>query len=505
MSEISEDPRCQKIERELDYYADKTRAWQIERSRYVKRGDGNKFKYANFNPYPYDDIVERRMVNQIDEYLLSFGEKERAEVNGHFLWKYKEYFSQPFAKHAVNLLEKHITSYPLSDANKIKFLEYLFKYQDETGNGILFQFDDRVLYKLADFDPNNNLEATNRLYNKALGFFDTKKRKSDEKIKLLYGISKTFIRNIKKISPEAVVNYAEIYFNMADRTNKKLDAAILERLAVKTPYALERKEICGDEEVLDKKVIKEIFEAYAKHVNNQKDFNNNLGAEMADWAKGLFSQHGYTLKEAKDLINILYPKEKDEKGAVIRDNQKRKCLRAMANDLEQIVEKNTSMQNSIIKDIDKENPDLSRERIIDYAERMFDYASQNPQNNVRINTLYNMLTKDKKVDKELLLDVVDAYGQSVRGSEIDLGKFNYKLYDKMTKMLQGITIKYDYLPEDMSKLCWHIGKGANGHEEFLKMGQAVEFNWAQADDWRYERAPKNVISAIIHKKGGNSL
>ena len=505
MSEISEDPRCQKIERELDYYAEKTRAWQIERNRYVKRGDGNKFKYANFNPYPYDDIVERRVVNQIDEYLLSFGEKERAEVNGHFLWKYKEYFSQPFAKHAVNLLEKHITSYPLSDANKIKFLEYLFKYQDETGNGILFQFDDRVLYKLVDFDPNNNLEATNRIYYKALAALSGRKHKNDEKIRLLYGMSKIFAKNIKKVSSEAAVNYAGIYFRMAERTDKRLDASILERLAVKTPYALERAGMCGDKEVLDKKVIKEIFKAYVGYANRQKDFNQNLGMEMAALAQNLFAGYGYTVKEAKDLTDILHFKDKDENGKKIRENMVNKALDSMASALDKYIDNATPMQRSLLKDVDKENPRINHARVVDYADRLFAFAAKNPEKDIWLNTLANMLTNGEKFDKNLVLDVVDAYGQSVSGRDIDQMSYNQILHHKMTRLLQGIAVKYDYLPNDMDELCRHIEKGADGHDEFVEMGRVVKAKLVQVGDWRYENSQCPVIPAIIHKKGGKSL
>ncbi len=514
MSEISDDPRCKKIDQELDDYAEKVRWWTIKKSWYERNGYGNKFQYAEEYPHPDDNKATQKDIkdeidNKIDAYVRSFEGEKRALANSHFLWKFTDYFSYPIADYVIGLEVKAITERPLPDKEKIKFLQYLFgnKYTEggRKSKQLFHRFNEDVILKLLDFNPNNNLREVDDLYEKVSAFFDKQKRKNDKKIKLLYKMFNVFIKNARKIAPEAVVNYAEIYFNMAERTTENLDAGILLRLAQKTPYALKHAEICGEAEILDKKTIKEIFRAYVNHVNQQKDFNQNLGASMANLGFYLFSQCGYTIKEAKDLINILYPKEKDENGAMIRDNQKRKSLRSIANKLEQLVDDNKRMNNSLIKDIDKENPEISDERIVNYAQAMFEYVAKSQNNTANLNTLFNMLTKGGKVNNDLLLEVVDVYGQSVKSEDINKDRHNQIMHNKMTKMLQGIVTEYDYTPEEMKVLKRHIEQGANGHEEFAEMGRVVENTWAQKGDWRYEQAKKNVIPAIIHKKGGKSL
>ena len=514
MSDISDDQKCKKIDSMLDEYAENVRRWTIEKSYYVRKGYGNKFQYAKEYPHPYgneDDqkIIKDKIDNEINDYVCSFEGTERALVNNYFLCKFKEYFSYPIAEYAIDLAVKAITERPLLDEDKIEFLKELFgnryKKNGRKSKQLFCRFDETVILKLMDFNPNNNLAAVDDLYNELSGFLGEPKRKNDRKIKLLYNMFNVFIKNAQKVSPEAVVNYAEIYFNMAERTNERLDAGILERLAVKTPYALERAEMCGDKEVLDKKAIKEIFKAYVGYANRQGKFNQNLGMEMTALAQNLFSGYGYTVKEAKDLTDILHFKDKDENGKKIRENMVNKALDSMASALDKYIDNAAPMQKSLLKDVDKENPRISHARVVDYADRLFAFAAKNPEKDIWLNTLANMLTNGEKFDKNLVLDVVDAYGQSVSGRDIDQMNYNQILHHKMTRLLQGIAVKYDYLPNDMDELCRHIEKGADGHDEFVEIGRVVKAKWVQVGDWRYESSQRPVIPAIIHKKGGNSL
>ena len=239
MLDLSKDPRCQSIEKKLDFYAEKARQWQIDRRRYVDHNYGNKFQFSDNKPYPYDDDTERRMLNDINQYLLTFDGQDRAQVNGHLLWKYKEYFSQPFAKHAIRLVTMSVMEHPLSDNDKAKFLEYIFS------SGKQYEFDNFILYKLASFDPDKNPQINNRLYTKAIGYFDSHPRKNEKFVHLVYGMFKSFTGRVQQVSPEAVVNYAKIYFAMTERTSKKLSAAPLLRLLMKTPTALAEREQWG--------------------------------------------------------------------------------------------------------------------------------------------------------------------------------------------------------------------------------------------------------------------
>ncbi len=222
---------CIEIEEKIDRYAENTRNWQISRSNYVKQF-GNKFDFSERHDYPYDDRAEALLFRDVNGYLYGLDENERELANGRLLWHYKSYFGHPFEKHSVNLVANSVMIHPLSDATKIQFLEYLFKVDKQD------LFDDKILYKLSNYNPNANMEATNRLYNKALLYFDGAARKNDKKIATIFGMFREFSRNVKSISPEAVVSYAQIYFKLADRTDRALDAAILKDFAIKTPDAL---------------------------------------------------------------------------------------------------------------------------------------------------------------------------------------------------------------------------------------------------------------------------
>lgn len=508
MSEISEDPRCQEIERKLDEYAEKVRWWHINRRKYVEKNYGNKFKFNEHNSYPYNDEEERKTFEQINNYLLTFANKEeRAEANGHLLWKYKDYFSQPFAKHAIDLAKFSIAAHPLSDQNKIKFLEYLFKYDKETNSDIVLKFGERTFDKLMNYDPHTNLEATNRLYAKALSYLDGTKRKNANKIEILYSMFKVFGKNVKHISAGAVLNYAEIYFDMADRTDKKLDALILERLAVKTEESYKKSEMCGDEEILDKEVVKDIFKKYVQHVKVAGNFNDKLGEEMASLAKSLIKEYDYTPKEVAELINVIRPKTVDENGNKIRASKKSAQLAQMAYSIMTYYETMPKTKAEKIANIclDGRTQQFDKNDALFYMDSVFAYAKANPAKDIKIEKIFKLLTKNNQPNKELLLEVVDAYGQSLTDTDINNVRYNHGLHKKMTKMLQAIVTEYEYSPDEIKTLRRHIEKGANGHEEFVEMARVVEAKWGQKGDWRFEQAKKNIVPAIIHKKGGKSL
>ena len=500
MSEISNDPRCKKIEQELDEYAEKTKIWQINRKKYVSQCYGNKFQFNDLYPYPYNDDNERLIINKIDEYMLSLSDQDKELANGHLLWKYKNYFSQPFAKHAIVLAEHAIVAYPLSDSDKIKFLEYLFKYNQETGSNILYKFDSRVLYKLANYNPNNNLEANNRLYNKALAFFNKPKRKNDEQIQIIYGMFKVFTQNVEKISPEAVVNYAKLYFEMADRTNKELDALILQRLLVKTPNSEKMAQMSGDYEVLDKKVVKEVFAAYVEHVYKHNEFNKPLSNQMKNLMKYLIGNNEYTLKEADALIDCLRPKTVDENGKKIRNNSKRTELQMIADELYTSIHLSVSRQKNPLRnvDIDDTEEKISNDKIVAYASFLFDEAKKNPHSDISIKNIYSLLTRGESVDKQLLLEVADIYGQSLTKRDIEQERYNASLHNKMTRMFSRIVTEYDYSSDEVEALRNHVEHGAGCHDEFVEMGRVIEANYAHQENWRFHHSPKKTSAPILH-------
>ncbi len=507
MYDAQNDPKCQEIGQLLDSYARAVKDWQIGRRQYEADG-GNRFNFSRSNGYPFNDECERKLFNKIDGYLLSLSEEDRAVANSHLLGSYKRYFPHPFAKHAIELASHAIMAHPLSDNDKVKFLEDLFAYDKDTKKDVIAEFGDRVLSKLTNYNPNKNLEATNRLYAKSLAYFQDHKRKNDVRINTLYGMFSVFSKNVKRLSPEAVVNYAGVYFTMADRTTKRLNASILEILALKTPESLKKTEFCH-EDVLDKGVIKEIFGAYAEHASKQKDVNDNLLKEMVNWARNMFIRHEYTPKEADELIAEIRPVETAGKKSKIKNNKLRDEFARAAEWLDgyhQYLKDNPKGRSGDAY-LDALSPtEADRDGVVDYAKDLFGAAYRHLEWDARLEKLHRMLTKNGTMDKELLLDVVDVYAQSLTHKDMEEGTYNESLHRKMLSMLSATVVDYNYSPNELLELKWHIGKGADGHEDFQDMGRVLENVVAQSGEWRYENSKAKKTTTIIHlSKGGKGL
>ncbi len=519
------DPQpCIAIEEELDRYADRTREWQISRSRHVKNY-GNKFDFNDYNAYPYSDEDERRIFEKINSYLGSLDSEERKLANGRLLFHYKDYLSQPFAKHAVELIANSVNGFQLNDDDKVQFLEYLFKADKQD------LFHPRILYKLANYNPNDNLEATNRLYNKTLAYFDGAARKNDKKIDVIFGMYKVFAQNVEGISADAVVNYAKIYFDLADRTSRPLNAAILKNFVTKTPKALKRAEECKDATVVDKEVVKAVFKSYAEHVNSHSNYNPVLARQMEILAQNIMESYQYNLQEALDLAETLRPAKIDESGKKIRDSQKRTTMNDLADRLNLFARRDSFRQMNPIRNVDRDNPsaNLTNENVVDYAEFLFSKAKEYKDYDFKTAGLYGLLTCSGNIDKKLLLDVADAYGKTYTAEDIDNSNFNEGFHNKFTNMLAHIVTKYDYSYEEIKELTHHIAKGGEGkysvsisendydeygvtaaysekrgHDVFRHMAQAIENAHSPINDrddiHPIKTTPKKEINPIVLQK-----
>ncbi len=524
-----EDPQpCIEIEEKLERYAEATKDWHIARRHYTSQY-GNKYDFNDMNPYPYDDETERVMISNINAYLYSLDDHEQKLANGRLLFHYKDYLSQPFAKHAVDLISHSIALFPLKDDDKVQFLEYLFKADKQD------EFNPRILYKLANYNPNDNLEATNRLYNKAQAYFDGTARKNDKKVAILYGMFRVFAQNVEGVTPEAAVNYAEIYFGMADRSSKGLEATVLKDLAIKTPKSLELARQCKDAAVVDKEVIKGIFRAYGKHVNSHSSFNEELAKQMEVFAQDVIKVYQYNLQEAMDLVDAVRPPELDEKGKKIRDSKKRTALSEMAERLESFVDKSDFRKSNPIRDIDRDNPprDLGNDRVVDYATYLFGTARRFKNVDFKTAGLYSLMTRSGDIDKELVLDVASTYADTYTAKALDEGLYNSSFHEKMTRMFQHIVTEYDYSAGEVNELTHRLSKGAEksydvsissndyeeygmeaaysekrGHELFQDMARSIDVAYTQMGDISYRNdsipVAKSVLPIVLQKTGGGN-
>ena len=277
-------------------------------------------------------------------------------------------------------------------------------------------------------------------------------------------------------------------------------------MASKTAYSRQISEISGDV-FLDKGTLKKIFKAYAEHVASRSEVNINLGNQMKNLAKGVFTAYSYTLKEAADLVSVIRPAEVDSKGAKIKSNKRRTYLAEMADDLSVYARSSAVRQNNPLRNIDMDNPpaELDKDKVIEYADYIFAQAARHPQHEFRIGGLLSLVNRNGGHDKELLLNVVDSYATSLTGRDVEQMHYNQYLHEKMTKMLQRIVVKYDYSPEELYSLKCHIERGADGHEEFTEMGRVVEGAYMETFNWRYNPGKKISVAPIVHDKALREL
>lgn len=494
MLDLAADKRCQALEAKLAFYANQVKERQIDRRQYIKTY-GTAFEVNSKFPYPYNDRTEAHLINQIDAYLLSFSEKDQQQVNGHLLWQYKKYFCEPFAKHAKLLATRAIMAYPLSDNDKINFLDYLFRSNKQ------YDLDKRVIFKLAEYDVKQNPELTNRLFTKAVSYFENNPRKDDKYVDLVYGMFNIFSERANGISSKSVANYADIYFKMAERTSVVLPPWPLGKLATRTETAV-KLAASGQKKAIDKDAIRQIFQAYSAHVMATKEFNQVLGAQMYDLGRVALKNYDYNRDEVAALVSAIRPSETDEKGRKLRPSKKTTGMRIIADRLdafyEQLLKDREVCQPQFNNplhgvDIDALGFSPSRHQVLGYANYLFEYAAFNPQKEVqtadlmklmqkhaagrrldRIEaTLFSEGKKQKNLDKSLVLDVATAYANSVDIVHPEYGSLNEHLGQQMTEMFKDITANYGYSKTEVKKVAEQLSQGASGDKYFKNMGEAV--------------------------------
>lgn len=479
MPDMEHDINYQKIKQKIGEYAEKVKVRQIERSNYIKNF-GYSFEVNAKFPYPYDDYTESHLINRIDSYLLSFNEKEREEVNGCLLEEYKRYFCTPFAKHAKELAAIAIKAHPLSDECKINFLDYLFS------SGKHDDFDKKALYKLTEYDPNQNPRLTNLLYNRAVAYLESKTRRDDKYVEPIAGMLNIFADRVRDVPAEAVINYAKVYFALADKASTPLKPWVLGKLATKTPMA---KEIIvgGTKKRIDKETMRRIFAAYAEHTAKNSIFNVNLGHSMFELARVAFDNYGYTRAEADAIVATVRSQTIDENGKKMRPNRRIAGLACL-------VEKLSKLPiNPLERDINDPSFIPNRHQVMDYAKYLFEYAAYNVNKKVDADnlmilmqkhakgrgldvipaTLFSEARKKKALDKDLVLEVADAYSASVELVDSEYGDFNEHLGVQMTTMFKDIVSHYGYTAQEAKEVSCRLAKGADGDKRFKDMSAEI--------------------------------
>lgn len=498
MSDFENDSECIRLDKKLNHYAEAVRKRQIERRKHIARL-GNCFDINSRYPYPYGDKEERQLINEIDTYLLSFDEKDRAEVNAHFLREYKEYLKTPFAKHARELAVVAIKVHPLNDKDKIDFLEYLFesgKYRD---------FDKKTLFKLADYDPNFHLPQTNRMYTQAVNSISGNKEKAAEDVVLLSGMLNACADRIDNFSSEAVVNYAGLYFRLADKADGYLSPNLLGRLAMETSYETMPNGEYMRIRTLDKSRLNLIFGAYVNYVQKTNKFNEYLADSMFVLAREAINRYDYTPKEANALVDVVRSGNSSSKS---------KKLQARNEGLADLVRKMASVPVNPLagKDIQSSDFKATAAKVHDYAEYLCDYAAYYKDEKVSVShlkalllqnaslcrldiveaSLFSEAKKIKGVDKALVLDIAKTYASSVNciDEQYEYSEFNSDFNKEMTEMFTDFVMHYNYNGREARRLADTLAEGAGRHPYFVETGNKVFNSYQSAQRRRYRAAKK---------------
>lgn len=490
MLDLSKEEKCLNLEKLLDIYAQKTKFYHQKRRHFFANG-GSRFQVGEYMAKDVESISEagNRFSNRCLDYIHSFeNSKDKQQVAGHFLWYIvkKGYLYSDFKSNAL-----HTCAYlfnELSDDDKIKFMELLFK---ENGKkpALWTGLHDADVLKLANFEPNKNIEAVNRLYAKTLSHIASMPRKSpnlDDKIKLLNTMFNKFANNIQEISPEAAVRLADIHFNLQEKTDISLDSPIT-TLAQKTPRANMLAEKSSSTTAYDKNVIKAIFKRYVAHVNatENKKINENLFDQMERIPLNI----DYTNEEMNELLDIIKPNETQRK------NKKSESLTSLAEKLKGNIQKK---QDNLYANINrKDSQQQYNQNVLKYAINLFAKAQKDTTKNINMSYLYEQLTQDGNINKPLLLNIVDAYGTSLTKYDLNDDDYHKPLHKAMSHMLQNIVVDFDYSSKDLLQLQQHIQQGADNHEEFEYMGEVVARAPSLSDDWRMQLRKSQKIKPLI--------
>lgn len=505
MLDLNNDEKCQYIHQLLSDYVNKCNEAKKAKRRYFAAGE-SKFDVDNYMFF-YDKNLRRsknEFFSNLKEYISSQNNKEdKSQIAGHFLWtlrnKYHLNKNSFFVKEAVSVCS-YLLPY-LNDKDKIQFMEYLFTipkantYNKKQGKDLWQFFPDNILPQFIDINPNKNIPAINRLYNKALNHIDKMPRKCkalDEKIAIFGKMFDKFAENVELLTENAVINFSEIYIKLCQKSSKPISSNILLKLAQKTKNAKEVGDICSCKQNADKRVVKQIFAKYLDIVNASQtsDINDALTLEMIDFV----TSSNLSVKDLSGIINLLESsKNKKSSKKIEKINN---MIDVLGNHLdEKLLERHQRTLMAINK---TDNEEYYNGAVLRYAKDLFEYSEFRKNKEIDILPLYELLTIKGSTNKELLKDVVSIYGTTLKPNDLTNYEYNYDFFAKMTKMMQNIVVNENYSDKDLFELRVNIAKGGDYHEEFSYMASLVERATNMKQDWR--TPPPMPITPIDVKK-----
>ena len=551
MLDLSKDVECIAIEDKLIKYANSVLQYEQRRRDFFASG-GKRCDLDNDWRYKYNerecDRKKTDFTESLESYLNKFEKQaDKEQIAGHFVWGIVELYkggiwrrkqiagrNKDFLNEGLTLVEEIVQKHKLNSKDKVRLLQHIIKskYHKEVNSDKNKKVGKDVLDVLASFSSHDLEQSVlEKLYDEAVQNISERRKDkhSTKEIGVFLEMFQKYAENVKLVHKSAVVDYANLYFLMigksVDETDDKkqnnqgnqsanvveyeeeqdgnnFDSGIkaLVSLATKTVSAQKKAKCCREKSVLDKEVIKGIFEAYVEHVKTSDSFDRKLAGKMKDLMVASFGMADYSISDVKEILDVLDVLDNSDFKKAGKKS-KLMGLEFLRSDIA-----NEAKDNKVIS----QNPlgriggVYSYDDVVEYADNLFKRARGNGALKTKTDVLWDLVKNETTHRKELVLDIAKLYADSRSSSEMDMVN-NLHFHDRMITFFQSVVAEsdYDYNDHDVAKLQFVLEKGANEHETFADMAFYVGCVLPR-DNWRIptvKSATDNLISELVIKGG----
>lgn len=266
-------------------------------------------------------LYQGKSVYQLHEKMQSFlmqkfsSAEEQKKAHGNLIWKLKNFYSTPFKKEAVSLINKNVDKFVLSDNDKLAYLNYVLS----TKNYGLFSSAFYQKLSLVDLDNKAKREQAMVILSKMKKILDKKYRNKDNYKKNaahFFPYLRNFSEQTNLSSYNLIKDYSEMFFKISENfpeqyislhpiylLTQKTHAALFQ----KTPTLFED-EYVNNQTPIDKLAVINVAKAYrhyAQNLNKQNKVNHNLAHAMERFLGYVVQHHNYHPKDVKNLSMAL--------------------------------------------------------------------------------------------------------------------------------------------------------------------------------------------------------
>lgn len=281
-------------------------------------------RYTNLRLYKGKDVY--RLHEKIRAFINQpFPSKEeRQKAHGNLVWMLKKYYSKPFEKEAIALVNSNIAQLDLTDNDKLNYLSYILAIKNYN------RFDFAVFHKLSDFslsDDNSkntkSMQARN-VFNKIKRLLETKYKKTDEYQKTAercYRFLDNYAVQCPQVSHNLINEYCDVLFKMSakfpfQRIPLRPMKDLLEKTVNLRHNQVRMNNLFAGEDCLnqsaapqiDKKAVAKVLGNYVNYslkLEEDKKVDDNLYYSMSSMMCYIVSSYDYKSSEVKDLRSLL--------------------------------------------------------------------------------------------------------------------------------------------------------------------------------------------------------